>query len=171
MAPVFFWILALAALASALAVVLMRNPVDSVMALLGTMFAIAGLYVLLSAYLAALFQIIVYAGAVLVLFLFVVMLLNVKAPAPQRRPRFLLGALLAGAALLMAAGMACLAWFGPAASGQYAAGAVIKTPPAVRQIALDLFGRHILVFELTSVLLLVAAIGAVFISRKEASES
>jgi NADH-quinone oxidoreductase subunit J len=131
------------------------------MALLAAMLATAGLYALMGAPVVALFQVIVYIGAVLVLFLFVVMLLDLKGTAARGRPSARAAA--AGAAGIgLTAAAAWGAWksFSPAppAGG-------LRPAPGVAEIALDLFGRHLLVFELTSVLLLTAAVGAVFISR------
>ena len=154
---VLFWGLAAAAVASALGVVALQNPVGSVMALLAAMLATAGLYALMGAVVVALFQLIVYIGAVLVLFLFVVMLLDLKASAAPARAAAS-GA--AGVGITAAAGWA--AWV--AASHAPPAGSP-RPAPGVFELAIDLFGRHLLVFELTSVLLLAAAVGAVFISR------
>ncbi len=158
---ILFWVLAAAAVASALGVVALRSPVGSVMALLAAMLATAGLYALMGAPVVALFQVIVYIGAVLVLFLFVVMLLDLKAPAAPARPAARAAAAgAAGVGLTAAAAWGAWKSFSPAA----AAGG-LRPAPGVAEIALDLFGRHLLVFELTSVLLLAAAVGAVFISR------
>ena len=154
---VLFWGLAAAAVASALGVVALQNPVGSVMALLAAMLATAGLYALMGAVVVALFQLIVYIGAVLVLFLFVVMLLDLKASAAPARAAAS-GA--AGVGITAAAGWA--AWV--AASHAPPAGSP-RPAPGVFELAFDLFGRHLLVFELTSVLLLAAAVGAIFISR------
>lgn len=154
---VLFWGLAAAAVASALGVVALQNPAGSVMALLAAMLATAGLYALMGAVVVALFQLIVYIGAVLVLFLFVVMLLDLKASAAPARAAAS-GA--AGVGITAAAGWA--AWV--AASHAPPAGSP-RPAPGVFELAFDLFGRHLLVFELTSVLLLAAAVGAIFISR------
>lgn len=75
-----FWALSFLAVGSALSVICMRSPANSVMGLLVTMFAAAGLFALMEAYILALFQVIIYIGAVMVLFVFVIMLLNLKRP-------------------------------------------------------------------------------------------
>jgi len=158
---ILFWVLAAATVASALGVVALRSPVGSVMALLAAMLATAGLYALMGAPVLALFQIIVYIGAVLVLFLFVVMLLDLKGTAaPMRIPARSAAAGAAGIGLTAAAAWGVWKSFSlaPPAGG-------LRPAPGVAEIALDLFGRHLLVFELTSVLLLAAAVGAIFISR------
>jgi len=158
---ILFWVLAAAAVASALGVVALRNPVGSVMALLAAMLATAGLYALMGAVVVALFQVIVYIGAVLVLFLFVVMLLDLKGASTPARPA-------ARTAAAGAAGVgltAAAAWGAWRNFSQAVPANGLRPAPGVTEIALDLFGRHLLVFELTSVLLLAAAVGAVFISR------
>ena len=158
---ILFWVLAAAAVASALGVVALRSPVGSVMSLLAAMLATAGLYALMGAPVVALFQVIVYIGAVLVLFLFVVMLLDLKGTAARGRPSARAAA--AGAAGI---GLTAAAAWGAWKSFSHAAPAGgLRPAPGVAEIALDLFGRHLLVFELTSVLLLAAAVGAIFISR------
>lgn len=76
--PLFFWILAVGALGSSIAVLLFRNPLYSALSLIGDFFCFAGLYVLLSAHFMAVTQILVYGGAIMVLFLFIIMLLNLS---------------------------------------------------------------------------------------------
>ena len=167
---ILFWGLALAAVASALCVVVLRNPVNCVMALLAAMLATAGLYALMGATVLALFQIIVYIGAVLVLFLFVVMLLDLKGPAPGI-PRNAAAVAMSAAAVGLTAGMAWLGWRAVNLSIPAGPGGGLRPEPGLAEIALELFSRHLLVFELTSVLLLAAAVGAVLITRKERDPS
>lgn len=167
---ILFWGLALAAVASALCVVVLRNPVNSVMALLAAMLATAGLYALMGATVVALFQVIVYIGAVLVLFLFVVMLLNLKGPAAGT-PRSPAAVAVSAAAIGLTAGMAWLGWRAMNLSIPAGQGGGLRPEPGLASIALELFGRHLLVFELTSVLLLAAAVGALLITRKEKDPS
>ena len=139
------------------------------MSLLAAMFVLAGLYLLMQAYLVALFQIIIYIGAILVLFIFVCMLLNVKNltvnPMPTRT-NLVIGII----ALLLTAAMSWLSW-------QIFLGSVfirqdmsLQAEKGIKEIAIDLFTRHLLIFELTSVLLFVAAVGAIFLSRKKREE-
>jgi NADH-quinone oxidoreductase subunit J len=166
---VFFWILSAFAVAAALAVVFFKRAVNGVMSLLAFMLGMAGLYVLLGAQLVAFFQVIVYVGAVLVLFVFVIMLLNLKDEPvqPYISPA---NAKAAIPAILLAVGIAALAWLA-LREGAFAKEALLPPAPGIRQIAFDLFTRHLLVFELTSVLLFVAAVGAIVISRKEKDPS
>ena len=168
---VFYLLSGLAIGASAL-VIGQRNPMYSVMLLVASFGALAGLYIQLDAPFVAVAQIIIYAGAVMVLFLFVVMLLNApKEDAaewdqlhPLRRPgvgRF--GALLA---LLL---VVQLAWALLRAAGldAPAAGADAETVGSVRVLGRTLFTDYVFAFEATSVLILVAMVGAVVLARRE----
>jgi len=164
---ILFWGLAVVAIAAALAVIILRKPADSVMALLASMAAIAGLFTLMGAYLVALFQIMIYIGAILVLFVFVVMILNIRGTDSLRTPKprlFITG----GMGIVLTAGIAWISWRVLTVSGLFSRGANgLHSQPSVNEIATALFTRHILVFELTSVLLFAAAVGAVYLTRKE----
>jgi NADH-quinone oxidoreductase subunit J len=162
-----FYVFAAIAVLSSLLVVGQRNPMYSVMLLIVSFGALAGLYVLLDAPFTAVTQIIIYAGAIMVLFLFVVMLLNVPreqpSPTPLAGPRSLrIGAvlsLLLGIEMIWALSKVGLSYFGqdPAAT----------SVSSVSLIGVGLFTRHVFAFEATSILILVAMIGAVVIARKE----
>ncbi|MBA4396681.1 MAG: NADH-quinone oxidoreductase subunit J [Syntrophus sp. (in: bacteria)] len=170
METVIFWILSAFAVVAALAVVFFKRAVNGVMSLLAFMLVMAGLYVLMGAQLVAFFQVIVYVGAVLVLFAFVIMLLNLK-DAPDRRFAFPAGVTSAIAAVLLTGMIAFFAWFALQDADFSQAPAVLQPTAEIRQIAVDLFTRHLLVFELASVILFVAAVGAIVISRKEGDPS
>ncbi|MFA6414238.1 MAG: NADH-quinone oxidoreductase subunit J [Syntrophales bacterium] len=164
METVIFWILSAFAVAAALAVVFFKRAVNGVISLLALMLALAGLYVLMGAPLVAFFQVIVYVGAVLVLFAFVIMLLNLKESV---RPLiFLADVKAATPAALFAVGIVVLSWLA-LQDGVFSKAAALPPASGLRQIAVDLFTRHLLVFELASVILLVAAVAAIVISRKE----
>ena len=163
-----FYVFAAIAVIASLLVVGQRNPMYSVMLLIVSFGALAGLYVLLDAPFTAVTQIIIYAGAIMVLFLFVVMLLNVpreepSASVPLAGPRSLrIGALLSvllGIEMIWALSKVGLSYFGedPAAT----------SVSSVTLIGVGLFTRHVFAFEATSILILVAMIGAVVIARKE----
>jgi len=162
---------AIAVIASLL-VIGQGNPMHSVMLLIVSFGALAGLYVLLDAPFTAVTQIIVYAGAIMVLFLFVVMLLNVprEEPAPPTVSTLLgptgmrIGALLSvllGAEILWALARVGIGWF--------AQGSSATSVSSVALIGSGIFTRHAFAFEATSVLILVAMIGAVVLARKEHS--
>ena len=168
MESVLFNIFAVLAVLSALLVVvnpLSRSPVTSAMFLVTTMISISGLFVLLNAYFLAAVQILVYAGAVMVLFLFVIMLLDVQETA-RRKLRIV--------SLVM--GFAAVgALFGVYKSSVEAAYEDVEAVDEVvvgstEALARGLFSKDngfILPFEIVSILLLVAMIGAILLSKKE----
>lgn len=158
-----FFALAAMALISGVLVVFQTHPLRSALWLIVNFFAVAGIYLLLSAEFIAAIQIIVYAGAIMVLFLFVIMLLNLRQPEePTRRPYALQK--VAGLALSVA-----VAFF-----MAYGIAQVKLPPPApakpglgnTESIARLLFTDYLLPFEVTSVLLLVAIVGAVVLSKR-----
>ena len=169
---VFYALSGLAILASAL-VIGQRNPMYSVMLLIASFGALAGLYVQLDAPFVATAQIIVYGGAIMVLFLFVVMLLNASQEDaaewdrthPLRRPGFArFGALLA-ALFIIQIGWALIRandLEGPIA-GRGDAAAL----GSVRALGQVLFTDYVFAFEATSILILVAIVGAVVLARRE----
>jgi NADH-quinone oxidoreductase subunit J len=172
---IFYVLSGLVILASAL-VIGQRNPMYSVMMLILAFAALAGLYIQLDAPFVAVAQIIIYAGAIMVLFLFVVMLLNAPQEDgaewdrlhPLRRPGMVrFGALLA---LLL---VAQLGW---ALSRMNSLDAPVgsrtgaETVSSVRELGRVLFTDHMFAFEATSILILVAMVGAVVLARREGEE-
>lgn len=168
---VFYLLSALAIGASAL-VIGQRNPMYSIMLLIASFGALAGLYVQLEAPFVAVAQIIVYAGAIMVLFLFVVMLLNAPQEDaaewdrlhPLRQPgvaRF--GVLLAALLIVQ------LVWALSQAAGLEATPAAGDAAhiSSVRELGRVLFTDYMFAFEATSILILVAMVGAVVLARKE----
>ena len=165
-----FWIFAVLAVVASLGVVGQRNPMHSVMLLITSFGALAGLYILLDAPFTAVTQIIIYAGAIMVLFLFVVMLLNVPTEEPvSRAPGGRIGstAMKMGAVLsvvLAAEVVWALSRLGQAGFTQDGEAATIGS---VARIGQQLFTQHAFAFEATSILILVAMVGAVVIARRE----
>ncbi len=164
-----FYVFAAISVLASLLVIAQRNPIYSVLLLIASFGALSGLYVLLDAPFVAVIQIIVYAGAIMVLFLFVVMLLNApheetvydEHTHPLMRPgpkRF--GTLLA--AVLIVELVLALTKRGE--SGVSPGGAVIS----VNTIGQLLFTEYAFAFEVTSVLILVAMVGAVVLARRDA---
>jgi len=167
-----FFLFGATALVSAIFVVTRENPIASVMFLVVTLFSMAGLFVLLDAHFVAAVQVIVYAGAIMVLFLFVVMLLNLgHEGVPDFRGAFarMLGAAFT-VALVAFAGRAVLE--GSALSAAMAEGtgieALLESRGAVAAVATPLFRDYLIPFEVTSLLLLAAIVGAVVLARREA---
>jgi NADH-quinone oxidoreductase subunit J len=182
-AATVFYLLGGFAVVSALLCIVQKNPVASALWLVSTMFALAGIYVLLNAEFIAAIQILVYAGAVMVLFLFVIMLLNLGKDAGDLRGRPARLAALAIAALLLAelyllsrVTPGSLAVQGGIAGGAgsplegFPAGLAGRAAPAaqgvVGAIARPLFQEYLIPFEITSVLLLAAAVGAVVLAKR-----
>jgi NADH-quinone oxidoreductase subunit J len=168
--PIVFYLFAGLAIACSLLVILKKNPVASAFSLVLVFFAFAGIYALLDAHLIAALQILVYAGAIMVLFIFVIMLLNADEPSFDLG-RTRVGLRLASGALA-AVFFACLVWAfkeSPvtAAPGPFTAEAVEKAGGNTRVISELLFSEYILPFELTSVLLLAAIVGAVAIAKRK----
>ncbi len=169
MDAILFWILAAGAVVASVLVIGQRNPMYSVLLLIASFGALSGLYILLGSPFVAVIQIIIYAGAIMVLFLFVVMLLNVPTEEMPtgRQARFLGGA---GprrfGAVLSAFFAALLFWALRALNAQPMPGS--DTPATtVREIGARLFREYSFAFEATSVLILVAMVGAVILARKE----
>lgn len=165
--PLLFVFAGLGALAGAVTVVVARNPVYSAIGLLGTLFSVAVLYVIQLAHLVAAVQVIVYAGAVMTLFLFVIMLIGVDKEENRVEPlplqRVWVG-LVAGAVILFAAGVTLLGDFVwvPAASRRLD---VEATNGTIQAIAEPMFTDWVLAFEATALLLTIAAAGAVVLAQ------
>jgi NADH-quinone oxidoreductase subunit J len=170
MDTIFFWVFAAIAVGASLLVVGQRNPMYSVMLLIGSFMALSGLYVLLEAPFVAVIQIIVYAGAIMVLFLFVVMLLNVPTEDPPKGyharllggagPRHF-GAVLSGALVIE------LFWALRQLQTSPLPAAGTTRATTVYDIGMRLFRDYAFAFEATSLLILVAMVGAMVMARKE----
>jgi NADH-quinone oxidoreductase subunit J len=161
---VCFWIFAIPLVLTALGVVVARNPVYAAMNLVAAFFFMAGIYVLLAAHLIAFMQILVYAGAVMVLFLFVIMLLSLGDEHLRRERRSAMqyvGAI--GAVSLLAVLAAAIARVPDKAMSALAQPERFGTVKAVGQV---LYTEFLLPFEVTSLLLLVAIVGAVVIAKE-----
>ncbi len=158
---VFFVVAALAVLA-ALGVILHPHPVYSALSLVFALFQIAVLFVLLDAQTVAFLQVIVYAGAIMVLFLFVIMLLNLERE-PEAPPLSWRLVMLGVGGLLATE----LAWFflrrAPLPAER---GAIDEGYGTVAALSRTLFTGHVLSFEITSILLLIAIVGAVVLAKR-----
>ena len=162
MDAILFYVCAAIAVASAVVVIGQRSPMVSAFALVVTLCSLSVIFALLGSPFIAVLQVIVYAGAIMVLFLFVLMLLNVKREedAPGRAGRTLRGVALALVTLLVLQAGAALLRSPPEAAPQFDA--------STRKMAQILFSAHFLyVFEATSILILAALVGAVVLAKKE----
>ncbi|HEV8445562.1 MAG TPA: NADH-quinone oxidoreductase subunit J [Gemmatimonadaceae bacterium] len=168
-----FYLFGLIAIVSALLFVTRKSPVAAALWLVNTMFCLAALFVLLDAQFIGALQVIVYAGAIMVVFLFVIMLLNLgKAPPADIR----------GIGWKLAAGAVGIAIVADVLAVTRAKTPALLTLPAgfeanqiattgaVAPIALPLFNQYLLAFEITSVLLLAAIVGAVVVGRQRGED-
>ena len=162
MISAIFFVAAALALGGAAGIILFRNPILSVLSLVLVMLALSVLFLLLSAQFLFAVQVIVYAGAVMVLFLFVIALLGPIREMPTKRlPRQGLLAVVfaAGFAALLISLLSDLRFRSPDATDLNLFG-------TVEQVAIQLFTTYLYPFELTSLILLVAAVGAIYLSRE-----
>ena len=169
-----FYLFSLIALVSAIVFVTRKSPVAAALWLVVVMFALAALYVMLNAEFVGVMQVLVYAGAIMVVFLFVVMLLNLGHPSELNDIRGRWGRLAAGLlGLALVAELMALSRGGVAYNFSLPAapkGEVLAGPAGViGPIAAPLFREYLLAFELTSVLLLVAIIGTVVLAKKRSA--
>ncbi len=166
MSAALFYLFAGLLLGSGLFVVLNRNPMYSIVALVFAFANLAGMYFLLEAYFIGAIQVLVYAGAIMVLFLFVVMLLNVQPDRPQPGvvplERWWYGVLVILFVVLF------LLLVGRGAQMYLpAAGAEASSVGSVRAIGEALFTRYLLPFEIAALLLTVALVGTVFLAKRK----
>jgi NADH-quinone oxidoreductase subunit J len=156
-----FWFFSIAMLLCGVGVIASRNPVNSAMFLVVLFFFMAGLFVLLEAFFLAAIQVLVYAGAVMVLFLFVIMLLDIKA---SEKRKFRLLAVLGG--------------FGVAGTFAWELRIILAKPVeslatggefhgGLKDVVRPLFANYMLPFEVTALLMLVAMVGVVLLSKRE----
>ena len=165
---VTFYLLAGILIVSSALVIGQRNPMYSVLFLIVAFAALAGLYIQLDAPFVAVAQIIIYAGAIMVLFLFVIMLLDPKGEGVVGRIGAVQLALTLGAALLLMAGI--LRIIPVLAGSDTGAHPVPEGFGAIQDVGTALFSTYLFPFELASVLLLVAMMGALFMGKKEIVE-
>ncbi|HUF55654.1 MAG TPA: NADH-quinone oxidoreductase subunit J [Thermohalobaculum sp.] len=173
MTELAFWVFSTIAVAAALLVVLSRNPVHSVMWLILTFFSAAGLFILLGAEFVALLLVIVYVGAVAVLFLFVVMMLDVdfaalKGGLAHHLP---IGALI-GLVLLVELGLVFGHWtFAASASDARAVAVPLDTEIAnTAMLGLVLYDKYIYLFQAAGIILLIAMIGAIVLTLRHRTD-
>ena len=163
---ILFWFLSALALFSALMVLISKNPVHSVLWLIVVFFSISGHYILLNAQFLAIVNLIVYAGAIMVLFLFVIMLMNLNSVTePQKNLLLKLAGVIAGCLLLAVL-----------ISAVRSAEEELKNRQAlmnegdiglIQNLGKTLFTQYVVPFELSSILFLSAMVGAVVIGKKE----
>ena len=163
-----FYPLASLCVLCALGVVINKSPVGSAMSLIAMMLGLAGIFILQQAHFIAILQIIIYAGAIMVLFMFVIMLLNLKGKGEDEnwlsRDKNLLLTVLSG---LLATGV-LYKIINITSSGEFGSPAPLpETFGTVREVGTVLFTEFVLPFEVASILLLVAMIGAVVLAKSK----
>lgn len=168
--PIAFYVFAGVAIAFSALVVLKKNPVASAFSLVMVFFAFAGIYAIMDAHLIATLQVLVYAGAIMVLFIFVIMLLNADEPSFDMGRTHM--GLKVGAGALTLVLIGTFVWAlqkSPMAApmGIFSAENIEKAGGNTRVLSKLMFSEYILPFELTSVLLLAAIVGAVAIAKRK----
>jgi NADH-quinone oxidoreductase subunit J len=160
---ILFYVCAALAVLAALSVVAQRTPIYSALSLIVVLCALAVVYLLLDAEFIAVIQVIVYAGAIMVLFVYVIMLLNAGREEPSQRSRMArwLGAPLLAAFLVE---ILIAVWNQFPAGNSRPAGVLNAGPAAIGHL---LFRNYVLPFEATSILILVAIMGAVVLAKRE----
>lgn len=163
---IFFFIFAIGTIAGALGVLFNRQPVNSAISLVVSFVSLAGVYILLNAEFMAVLQVMVYAGAIMVLFVFVLMLLNQRDDeiGSAKYSLHTVTGILVAMSLFIATASSILGYSG---SGQRLnAGSIPETFGTVEPIGHALITTYVLPFELVAVLLLVGIVGAVVIAKK-----
>jgi NADH-quinone oxidoreductase subunit J len=161
---VLFWFLSILAIVSAILVVISKNPVHSILWLIVVFIAISGHYILLNAQFLFIVNLIVYAGAIMVLFLFVVMLMNLNTDSEPQKNRWLkIAGVIAGGSLLLVL---------VAALKKADLNTQLKEPTMgdiglVHHLGMTLFHDYVIPFEISSVLFLSAMVGVVVIGKKD----
>jgi NADH-quinone oxidoreductase subunit J len=168
MNPILFWLFSILMLGFGISVVANRNPVASALSLVVSFFCLAALYVGLDAYFLASIQVVVYAGAVMVLFLFIIMLLDLKAEVRRKFNKLAIGG---GAIVALGFAAQLIGVLGSHPRGDQPF-PVLKlaegeTLSDLHKVGETLFSQHTLPFQVIGVLILVATIGVIVISKRE----
>jgi NADH-quinone oxidoreductase subunit J len=169
MEVVIFWVFSAIAVVSALLCVTRRNPIASALWLVLTMFSLAGIFVLLDAHFIGAMQVLVYAGAIMVLFLFVIMLLNVGRSETSDLPGWLGHVVMLVIGGILAVELWAMTRIVPVDDLRLPAGTLQRLTDqqgAVQVISGPLFRDYLVPFEITSVLLLAAVVGAVVLAKR-----
>jgi NADH-quinone oxidoreductase subunit J len=164
MASIFFWFFSALMLGFACAVVFNRSPVASALSLVVSFVGLAALFVMLDAYFLGAIQVLVYAGAVMVLFLFIIMLLDLRA---EERRKLNTGVLLGGMIVAAAFVAQLLAVIGQVPFGNQPFPVLHDRLEDVQNVGHLLFSSYNLPFQVVGVLLLVATVGVVILSKRE----
>ncbi len=165
MSPILFWIFTALMLAFGTSVILNRDPVASALSLVASFLCLSALFVGLDAFFIGVIQVLVYAGAVMVLFLFIIMLLDLKAESRRRFNKLALGGGVAVAAGFVLELICVLNSFTTGKNPFPPLG--VNRLDDVRQVGITLFTQFNLPFQTVGVLVLVASVGVIVLSRRE----
>ena len=163
MEQIIFFFVAAVAIVSAVYFVFARNPLYSILSLIVTMFSIAGLYILLNAQFLGIVQIIVYAGAIMVLFLYILMMLNLNKADESKKQNLMKFVGVFSAGLLLIGILGAFRGY----KVQAAAVDVDSTVGLTKNLGRLLFNEYVLPFELASILIFAGIVGAVLIGKKD----
>jgi NADH-quinone oxidoreductase subunit J len=176
MTEAVFWLFAVVAVIAAVACILQRNPVAAALYLVQVMFSLAAIFVLLDAQFIAAIQVLVYAGAIMVLFLFVIMLLNLGRTGSDLRGPAAITATLVAVGLLVAELWLLWTYTPDRLAAEVRSAAALTGAETIRAATADrgvvgamaapLFETYLIPFEITSVLLLTAIVGAVVLAKR-----
>jgi NADH-quinone oxidoreductase subunit J len=161
---ILFWAFAVGTVGSALVVLWAKNPINAAMSLVGTFFFLAGIYVLLWAHTIAALQVLVYAGAVMVLFLFVIMLLNLAETGGARSP-VTVSRVLGGAATLGLGGVMATVMLRLDGGVKALTDEQVARFGTIERMGELIYGLYLFPFEAVSLLLLAAIVGAVVVAK------
>ena len=160
----FFWLFSFLMIGFAVMVVVQRNPVASALSLVVSFLGLAALFVLLDAYFIAVIQVLVYAGAVMVLFLFIIMLLDLKA---EERRKWNPLAVAGGAVVSLGFALLLVKVIHRFPEGNQPFPPILNQTDDVHMIGMTLFSNYNLPLQVIGVLVLVATIGVVLLSKRE----
>jgi NADH-quinone oxidoreductase subunit J len=161
---IIFFIIAFLAISSAVYFVFARNPLYAILSLIVTMFSIAGLYILLNAQFLGVVQVIVYAGSIMVLFLYILMMLNLNVEDESKKQNLLkFAGIFAGGLLLVG----ILGAFRGFQENLISNPNPDSTVGLTKNLGYLLFNEYVLPFELASILILAGIVGAVLIGKKD----
>ena len=166
METLFFLIISLVAIVSAIMVITCKNPINSALSLIMTFFCLATYYVMLDAPFMAAVQVMVYAGAIMVLMVFTIMLLNIRVDATKKHSHKVLFGSIIGFFTLVNAVFIIIKSRAALPTGPYS-GEMIKSIGHTELVGREIFTSFLLPFEITSILLLVAIVGAVILAKKK----
>lgn len=167
METIIFFILSLIAVGAAANILVQKHPINGALSLILTFIALAGIYIQMHAEFIAVMQIVVYTGAIMVLFVFVILLLNVREESEPRKALRVINYLGIPLCIMLALELSMIVFKAFAGYGISLSPSSADLAGNTASIGRELYTRYILPFEVTSVLLLVAIVGAIVMAKRE----